>query len=120
MVCARLYINAVVAGILADTLTVLCHIEGLKISPCSRNIYTMADVIRRGEWLLKREHNIITMSLSSLLDYLLLRCHHKTCEVHSFCLSEFFHTCRQAASVTPPCELLAFILNELSFQLEGR
>lgn len=31
-----------------------------------------------------------------------------------------FHTCRQAASVTPPCESLAFILNELSFQLEGR
>jgi len=40
--------------------------------------------------------------------------------VRYFCLSELFHTCRQAASVTPPCKSLAFILNELSFQLEGR
>lgn len=92
----------------------------LKISPCSRNIYTMADVIWCGEWLLKREHNIITMSLDSLLDYLLLHCHHKTCEVHYFCLSDFFHTYRQTASVTPPCESLAFILNELSSWKEGK
>lgn len=80
----------------------------------------MADVIWHGEWLLQRELSIITMSLSSLLEYLLLHCHHKTCEVCYLCLSEFFHTCRQAASVTAHCESLAFILNELSFQLEGR
>lgn len=60
------------------------------------------------------------MSLSSLLEYLLLHCHHKTCEVCYFCLSEFFHTCRQAASVTAHCESLSFILNELFFQLEER
>lgn len=50
----------------------------------------MADVLRRGEWLLKREHNVITMSLSSVLDYLLLHRHHKTCEMRYFCLSRVF------------------------------
>lgn len=40
MVCARLYINAVMAGILADTLTVLCHIEGFKnISLFQEHLY---------------------------------------------------------------------------------
>lgn len=52
----------------------------------------MADVIWHGEWLLQRELSIITMSLSSLLEYLLLHCHHKTCEVCYLCLSEFFFT----------------------------
>lgn len=119
MVCARLYINAMVAGILLIHSQFCATLRDLKISPCSVNIYTMADVIQRGEWLLKKEH-IITMSLHSLLDYLLLHCHQKTREVCYFCLSEFFHTCKQAASVNPSCESLAFILNELSLQLEGR
>lgn len=51
----------------------------------------MTDVIRRGEWLLQREPSVITTSLSTLLDYLLLRCSHETCEVHYFCLSVFSH-----------------------------
>lgn len=93
MVCASLYINALVAGILADTLTVLCHIEIFKnISLFQELLYHDRCHLVWGVASEKRAQRYKrTMSLRSLLDYLLLHCHHKTCEVHYFCLSVFSH-----------------------------